>query len=496
MRVKTFNRGALAIVFVASSTIWGIAMPAPARAVLTTKNLKTNFTLINLGTLTATVSIGYHGESSDTGAGGGVQLGDPAYRVLSLAANGGSVVVRQYDDATLPPGRGSIVVGSDQPLASVVQQQVRDPGVNLTSGAFSGVTKLDTTWYLPLIARRNTGASGTSSSQIVIQSASTFPANVTVTFSNGTVKNLTVAANGSYYYDIDAENNLPVGFAGSAVVSSSSGRPINVISNFFTGADTLQSYNAIPYSGLTSSWAIAQFDSRLPNGLNTPVTIQNLSGASWAVNAVTLSCTGDPNYNGGASLAFSKQNNSAVANTASFVFNPVTDASFPTNWHGTCTVSAPGTAAVFVQMRYVQISGQPPITGNPNNAAAYEATRANSTDKKAYAPLIAVQLGNGFATTVGVINLSSNTANMTFRYKGSSGNSDVTVTVNNVQPGKGVFHNHRLPSSASNPHGLPAGWVGSLTVESTEPTGGIAQFTYTNNPAGDSFMAHTMFTRP
>lgn len=474
--------------------VTGVAAVMPSHAASTPKSLSTNFTLVNLGTSLATVNVGYYTDSSATGTGGNAWTADAANTNLSLAANGGQAVIRQYTDGTLAPGKGSVVVSSDQALGAVVQILQRVSGVNATSGAYAGVSSPSSTYYVPIVARRGSSASGTINSQIIIQNAGSSAASVSVNFSNGFSKALTIAANASYYYDLDDETGITSPFVGSAVVSASGGAQIVVISNFFTGADGMQTFNAFPASSVGTTWRVPQFNSRLGNGLSTPVAVQNLSGSTIAAGAITLSCVGDPNYNGGSSADFSKTNAAEVLNNASYAFNPVTDSSIAANWQGACTVTAPGNVVSFVQMRFV--GG----TGNPNNAAAYEAINASGTNKTAFVPLVAKRLANGFATAVSIQNLSSSTATVTFRYKaGLAGFSDSTVGPYTIAAGGSLIHNHRLPGTGgtgASVHNLPDGWQGTLVVESDQPIDGFVQLTNYLNPAGDTFMAHNIFTQP
>src|SRR6266567_4037049 len=81
----------------------------------TTKTLSTNFTLINLGTSDASVSVAYY---TDTGA---VWTADVADTNFTIPANGGQAIIRQYADSTMTSGKGSAIVSSNQPLGSVVQ---------------------------------------------------------------------------------------------------------------------------------------------------------------------------------------------------------------------------------------------------------------------------------------------------------------------------------------------------------------------------------------
>src|SRR3989304_6088383 len=121
----------------------------------TTKQLSTNFTLVNLSTTSnATVHVDYKLET------GATWVAPAASTDFTIAMNGGQKIIRQYVDAMTPAtGRGSAIVSSDQPLGAVVQILAR--GQNPTSsGAYSGFTKADSKFYVPLVSRRGTSGSG------------------------------------------------------------------------------------------------------------------------------------------------------------------------------------------------------------------------------------------------------------------------------------------------------------------------------------------------
>ena len=474
-----------------------------AQAASTNKSLSTNFTVVNLSPDIATVAASYYKEAKEAGAGGEAWTADAGNASFKLDGNGGQKIVRQYTDAVLTAGRGGVILSSDKPLGAIVQILVRTPNTAATSGAYSAISTAADTFYVPLVSRQGSSASGKTNSQIIIQNANTTgPANVTVTFSGGFVKNLVVAPGASYYYDLDDEAGLSPNYFGAAVVSAGTGGQIVVVSNFFTGDDGLQSFNAFPSSSVGVKWFAPLFVSRLANGLNSPVAIQNLSGAAMAAGSVTLNCiadAGNPSVTGN----FTKTNTAAVAVNAAYYFNPVTDLTLPDNWVGACSVTAPGNVVSFVQLRYV---GAAPI--NSGNAAAHEAINASGTNKKVFVPLVAKRLANGFATAVTIQNLAAapTTVNLTYKpssdYIAAGGSSaDITVGPFTIAAGGSLIQNHRVPGvgSGNGLHNLPDAWFGTLVVTSNDGAiDGFVQLTNFNNPtpAGDTFMAHNVFTQP
>ncbi len=474
--------------------VLALASASITKAASTTKALSTNYTLVNLGPSDASVSVQYLLDS------GATWTAPSASTTFTITANGGQKIVRQYQDTMTPAtGRGSAVVSSDQPLGAVVQVQAI--GQTASSGAYSGFTGGSDKFYVPLVSRRLVGASGTTNSQIMIQNTGGSATTVSVQFipsASGnayTKSGISIAGGATYYYDLDDETNLTAPWYGSAVVTAASGGTVAVVSNFFTGPNGLQTYNAFASTNIGPKWLVPLFTSRLLNNTSVPLTVQNLSGADIAVNGITLSCTPDPGATGLSPLTV--KNSTLVANNGSYFFNPVVDTTnFPALWYGSCTVDA-GTAnvVVFAQMRIV----------GTDNAAAYEAINATGTNTTAFVPLVAKRLRNGFATAVTIQNLSSTTdANVTLTYTpspeyvASGGNATVLSTSTTIPKGTSLIQNQRLTTFAVGTTAMPLEWYGTLTVQSTNSVAidGFVQLTNVLNPPGDTSMAHGVFTQP
>lgn len=452
----------------------------------TTKALSTNFTLVNLSNLDAPTTVQYF--KTD----GSAWTASAASSSFTVPGNGGQVIVRQYTDTTMNPGSGSAVVSSQQQLGAVVQIQNKGGG-NPTSGAYAGFLQGSSKFYVPLVGKQLSSASGVSNSQIWIQNTSpSAPASVSVQFTgttNYTKSGISIPANSTFNYDLTNEANLPNNWSGSAVVDAGTGSVV-VISNFFQGADTLQTYNAFPSTSLGPTWLVPLFTSRLANGLSTPVAVQNLSGGQLAIGAVTLTCTPDPTSSGLSS--FTKSNTAAIPINGAYYFNPVTDTSFTAGWFGSCRLSA-GSANVvsFVQMRFIGTA----------NADSYDAINAGGTNKTVFAPLVAKRLSNGFATAVTIQNLSSTAdAHVSLTYKHSpdcTGCADFTAPSVTILKGTSLIQNQRVAVFTVNGTAMPDGWFGTLrAVSSDQPIDGFVQLTYINGQPGDTFMTHNAFTLP
>jgi len=466
----------------------------------TTKTLSTNFTLVNFGSEEALVNVDYLLE------GGADWDADDANESFTIPANG-QRQIRQYFDTTMISGKGSAAISSTQPLGAVVQILARNQ--TPSSGAYKGYSGGSAKWYVPYAAHFGVSASGTVNSQIIVQNVGSALVNFSIELVSldGTsiyTKNVTgVAPNVMYSYDLADETNLPSNWFGSAVVSTTSGS-LAVVANIFLGMDGLHTLNTFSNEMLTNNWKVPTFFSKLSNGLSSVATVQNLSGGTIQVGQLSLNCVKDPNSPDPATLLIS--NTTPVLNKAAYHFNALTSSTYPTGWYGSCTVSAPGDVVAFVQNRYVNAVGN-------NGAGSYEAIPANGTDKTMFVPLIAKRLANGFASVVTIQNQSNLPGLVKLTYIPSQIECPISVcdrnadglltSVDNIvvvdldlAANSSIMRNHRIPSGDNYEPIMKDGWVGSLKAEADVPINGFVQLTNYLYTAGDTFMAHGIFTQP
>ena len=117
---------------------------ASSLAQSTTKQLSTNFTLVNLGSAAANGTITYYRPN-------GTVWGSENF---TIPGNGGQAIFRQYATSGNPgnpgltSGAGSVVVTADQPLGAVVQILARDQNPT-SSGAYAGLSAGDSSFFVP-----------------------------------------------------------------------------------------------------------------------------------------------------------------------------------------------------------------------------------------------------------------------------------------------------------------------------------------------------------
>lgn len=479
-------------ILVVLSLIFGMSFSVDAASLMaaTSKVLSTNYTLVNMSTTNdASVTVTYlrdDGSSWPTDAGN---------QNFTIPKNFGQKIVAQYFDNNMPAGQGSAVISSTQPLGAVVQILARNQIPS--SGAYSGVTSPSSSYYAPLVQKNLNTASGISNSVLIVQNAETTSQQVTVNFiaypgisgiSNRT-KILNIPQQSSYYYDVTSEPLLENGWTGSAVITAATGKKIVVVVNTFLGNDTLTTYNAFPIEAAGKNWGIPLFTSRLANGLNTSVSIQNVSGNTIPSNGITVSCKAGSGFS---PATFTKQNTSPIPNNSAFAVNPVVDNTIPGNWSGSCTVSSSGNVVVIVTLR---------SPGFNSNSGAYEAFNIDqSTDTKVVIPLMSKRQANGFATVATIQNLdNTNPANVRLIYTpgtGYTGSSSPIVIDRTIPPGGNLIQNLRLPSDVAE---IPDRWFGTLVVEpvgTPRPIVAFVQLTNITNPPGDTLLTHNAFTLP
>jgi len=463
---------------------------AAAFAQATTKSLSTNYTIQNLSGTTANVVVSYKKQYNGTTSGGtwSADADKTSFQVLGNS----SKLIAQYLDNTLTNGAGSAVVSADQPIAAIVNQLARNQ--TPTSGSYTAFESGAQLFYMPFAFKRLSSSVGIINSQLIIQNVGSAATNVTVSLINGatgattyqkTINNL--PAGESFYYDQSTESNLPNGWYGSALVSASAGGSIVAVGNQFTGANGLLTYPGFA-AGYTQ-WVVPLYLSRLANGFNSVIAIQNVSGSTIAAGAISVVFTPDPTL--GAS-PFTLTNPSALGNNATWTLNPRGNSAFPVGSFGAAKITAPGNVVALVN----QLKNETPATTG-DNALSYNAIRTNLTGTKVVAPLIMSRLANGFSTVFTVANLTNQagTCNFTYRTDPSLSGFNATYTSNNVLlPANGsIVHNHRLASSGTNAHNLPASWFGSASVTCTRAAGGVVN-QLQSGAAGDPDLSYNAFT--
>ncbi|MEA4812714.1 MAG: hypothetical protein VB108_09110 [Anaerolineaceae bacterium] len=456
--------------------------PSVALADAATKRLSTNYTIVNLGTSTANVTASYFEQDGTAWSGSN-------FTNFQLAP-GANSVVRQYFDTGLTSGQGSVVLSSDQPVAAVVQQLARNQAPS--EAAYTAIGAPSSIYYVPFVSRHGGSAGGTANSQIVIQNTSNgIPIDVVVEVTArppSTVKYVKTISQiqpfSSYSYDLELQAELGENFWGSAKVSTSTANgTLAVMTNMFSGSDSLIAYNGFPQGNTT--WFIPYLYVRLGNSLTTSIILQNIGDTAIPVNDIQMSCVKDPSSPG---VNFTVPNDSDIPVNGAYGFNTLTDTArfSQEGWYGGCKlISASGKQFVTViQYRKTANKGM----------SAYEAVPGSLTSSQVTIPLIAKRLANGFATSVAIQNLGSTDAIVKLVYTPEGGGQQV-VRTNIVIPAKGSIQRNFRLADTEGPE-IPDGWVGSLSITSDGSSHPLAAFVGNwkfDESVGDTMQAYLGF---
>ncbi|MDY7075382.1 MAG: hypothetical protein SXV54_00525 [Chloroflexota bacterium] len=451
----------------------------------TTKSLSTVYTVQNLGTATANIEVDYMQEYDGTTPGGD-WTADPANTTFTVTA-GTSKVVAQYLDSTLADGAGSATIRADQPVAAIVNMLAR--GQTPTSGSYTAFGEGAESFYMPFAFKNLVTSVGAINSQLIIMNVGTADTDVDVALINGvtgavdyTKEILALPAGESFYYDQSLETSLADGWYGSAQVVADAGGSIAVVGNQFTGDNGLLTYPGFA-EGYTE-WVVPLYLSRLSNGYNSVIAIQNVSGGTIAAGDIEVVFTPDPSLS---AASFTISNTAALDDNATWTVNPRSNDDFPVGSFGAAKITASGDVVAIIN----QLVNEPP--NYSDSALSYNAIPANLTGETVVVPLVMSRLPNGYSTVMTIANLTDTAGTCDVTYTGDPGygSSDVTVTGVTLPAGGSFVHNHRLEGTTG--HNLPADWYGAATVECTQAVAGVVNQLQAG-ASGDPDLSYNAFT--
>jgi len=322
-----------------------------------------------------------------------------------IAANGS----KTYFPLQVSTGfNGSAVVSSDKKVAAVVNV-LGNNGV--AAASYVGSSTGSTSVSLPLLMKGNSGFD----TWFNVQNVGSAPANVTVTYSDGTSQSATIPVNSSKTFNQATESHSAKVF--SAVVTSTNGQPIV--------AAAIEESNTVmfAYSGFGSGSTnpVMPLINANNSGYITGVQIQNIGTVS---TTVTVSYT--PSAAGTAC-----QETQTIAPNASATFALY---AFANGANSNCT---PG-------QRFI---GSAQVTGNSanqplvvvvnqllpgRNGEAYGGFDPTKATSRVVMPLI-MDRNSGYFTGFNVMNVGSTATTVTCTFTGTS----YTVSAN-LQPGQAL----------------------------------------------------------
>ncbi len=249
-----------------------------------------SFTVVNLGTTTATVSVTFYDEAgaSSQPPSLGTSTG-PISNPFSLNA-GASVEILLFQTGTLPDGRYSVVISADQPIAAIANLTNSIGGTApYFNGSYSGLEDVgQTIMYMPAITQAYYGWNSHLSMQNLTASAMDITVKFYVEQSNvvcHTEGPRSTPAFASWHVDVgalalpDACDPDGHGYNGSATVEASG--PIAAVDNQTVDAyGFTQDYGGFT-GGATTIYATALYHEYY--GWNSSINVQNVGTVTTTV---------------------------------------------------------------------------------------------------------------------------------------------------------------------------------------------------------------------
>jgi probable HAF family extracellular repeat protein len=362
--------------------------------------------LQNIGTGPAAVLIRYYDQSGQPVGGGDLRIG--------LPVNGNWTVRQNSGKGLAPGGAGSAIVFSTQPLAAFVNEfapTVGSDGSSYTSIPMPGGG--GTTLYAPAIFNKAYGGYFTGIGLINLGSA---PTDITITYTkaDGTpAKTQTLTGVPALAYRAvfqgDPAVGLPVGFAGTATITST-GQPLAAIVNE-VGNGGFSSYTA--QAAGSSQLAAPVALNNAFGGYFTAIAIQNTSSTAGTVTITYYDTAGVPTAK-----------NVTVGSNGSIGI-----------YQGDATLGpAPGSYTA-------KLSSTVPITAVVNEV--FQPTPSLFTTYNAFAggltsshlALVQNAGSDGLSTGLGIMNLSSSSTQVTITYYNADTGASITSKTFTVAAG-------------------------------------------------------------
>jgi hypothetical protein len=307
-------------------------------------------------------------------------------------------------DPSFPSGfSGSIVLSSDKLLGATVTLANGGTGSAYASDAYSGVSEVSKSVFLPIIM----GKLGVWNTRIAVQNAGVANTNVTIHYIGSGAPADTVISNlpSNMMAIVDQIDNAAMtNFNGSAAVSASEPLAIEVDEYKSTGG-VLVSYVGVPASQAVSTIYMPGFIAQ--GQWATDFTIVNTDGAASADVQITFVNSANT------------MSGSIPANGAAYIngFAGVK----PAGWTG-----APPVSGYYGAAKIVSTNGKKlVVVYNISNSAAGPGNYAigyvglGSGAKKLAVPLIEHRYSSGWDTTFSVQNIEGGNANLSMVYSGN-----------------------------------------------------------------------------
>ena len=402
--IKAF-RVAMATAITAAAVV-GIGT---ANAQVKGETFRTGFQVVNLSDAEANITISFYAEGSGTAA---ATFND------TIAANGQETYADLSTDiAGIPDGfSGAAVISSDQEVAAITNVVGNDNVFN--GAAVSGISTGAETVSLPLLFKAD-ASNGNFDTFVNVQNTGTEAANVTINYSSGSSESATIQPGSAARFDQATNADIPVGFAGSASVTSDQPVAAAVIQN---GPSAILGYNGFASTSTSPVLPLVNINNF---SFFTGILMQN---AGDAPTDVTVSYT----PSGDEGTACTETQTVPAGESAFFALNAFTVEPQPANtdcvFGETFVGSAQVTANSANQPLIAVVNQLNPATSTGGSYNGVDPSEATDT---LVLPIIQDDIA-GFFTGFSMVNVGDVATSIECVYT----NSDVTQSIDSVAPGE------------------------------------------------------------
>ncbi len=424
-----------------------------------------SFQIMNLGSSPATVTIGYY---TQTG-----QLFAQTQKPINPNSAINVYVPNELQGTFL----GNVVISSDQEIAAIGSHLVTWPNGEISSVQYSAVdsSQLSQTLYVPTLVK-NFGAAGWTS-RLDIQNAGTSSAQVTIRFydNNGNPlqyqHSVNIALNGSAIVDVAQISQIPSGFIGSAVVNST--QMVAGVVDLVSSDNRVEGYNMIPAPA---------------SRVFFPTILRSFGANSWTSSFQLMNVGSAPVD---VILKYYQSENPNPIRVETITLKPFqavnrfqgNEGFLSPGWLGSVVAEVVGGSPVLVG-----IGSQSSYAPGKKGASAYNGVGQGQVS--VLYPTILNHFGaSDFVTSFQVMNVGSQTANISIQYFDNNGNL-VKQLSDSLAPF--TTKNRYQPSD-----GLPSGFQGSVKVTSTngQPLVGVGSQNALGRQ-GDTVAQYNAILRP
>lgn len=488
---QVFPRGAVTPqASVAAHVVWAARTASTAQK----ENYSTTIALVNLATVSNTVTLDYYrpdgttwapSETATLGGYGDVLQrypasssdvwGEGSIAATGQAALGTDVYIRTYSVPWATSAYSAVPGGAARMFVPAVfkRSELSLPAHAAAPPWAAAANSL----YLPLLNGHTVSSLEMANSQIVVQNTGVTTATVTISLYGGQGTRVYAAAprilppKAAFRYDLLADGSAPEG-AFSAVVEAPGGQ-VAVLTMIRLGPVSMMSYTGA--SDAKTVWYLPMFAARLDDGQSAEIVVQNAGPEPLPPGALTIDCR--PDAASPVTTGFVWTNPQAIPSLTSVAFDGAAAPEAPAGFWGHCRVQAH--TPVYPVLLVRSIAG--------SEAGAYEGLAGDGQDTHLVMPFYGKRLAGGNSTAVAIQNLGVEPAVVTLRYLAFEA-TDVScsATLERTIPGESTLvQDHRVTDGPDAVTELGSQCFGKLLVAANQPIAGVTLVTNLNIMSSD-----------